>query len=144
MDEASERITAFFEEYERNTRASDVAAIGRQYGDTFMFAGPSGAQAVSRADFLAALPRRTGFFESLGMEPSTIRSLEATPLDADYTMAKVLWRMRFAPEHGRPVVVDTSATYILRDERGVLRIVFQLDYQDLVQVAREHGLLAAR
>ena len=142
MDEVSERITAFFEEYERNIRVSDVAAIGQQYGDTFMFAGPGGAQAINRTDILAALPRRAGFFESLGIEPSTIRSLEATQLADEYTMAKVGWTMRFTPKDQQPIVVDTSATYIVREDKGVLHIVFQLDHQDLVQVAREHGLLA--
>ena len=130
MGDLRERITTFFEEYERNIRVSDLAAIGRQYGDTFMFAGPTGAQAVSRTDFLAALPRRAGFFESLGMEPSTIRSLEVTQLDDEYTMAKVLWTMRFIPKDERPVVIGTSATYVVREDQGALSIVFQLDHQD--------------
>ena len=76
MPQASEQVKAFFDEYERNIGASDSAALAVLYGDSFVFAGPKGAQAVRRDDFLKVLPKRQEFFKTAGLRSSTIQALE--------------------------------------------------------------------
>ena len=58
MAEASKAIREFFDEYAKATGSLDLAFLGTAYGDTFMFAGPGGVQAVKRDDFLKVVPKR--------------------------------------------------------------------------------------
>ena len=60
MAEASETIREFFDAYAKATGSLDSAFLGSAYGDTFMFAGPGGVQAVKRDDFLDPMPSKRG------------------------------------------------------------------------------------
>src|SRR5262245_33505605 len=146
MKQASDFVRKFFEDYERSINASDSEGspelIASRYSDSFMFAGPQGAQAVNKQDFLKALPKRQWFFKSIGLTSTTIQSLEETRLDDNYVMVKTSWNMRFEKEAG--IVAEARATYILRQEESSLRIVFQLDHQDLMRTAQDLGLLPAK
>ena len=143
MAQASDEVVEFFDAYSRAVDSHDLAFFETAYGDTFMFAGPAGAQAVTRNDFLRALPKREAFFKAVGLTASTIVTLAETPLDDTYVMVKALWAMRFESDPEHPVVDENPATYLLRRHGGGLQIVLQLDHQDLAQRARELGLLAA-
>ena len=109
-----------------------------------MFASPQGAQAIKKEDFLKVLPKRQGFFKTVGLTSSKIKSLEETRLDDNYVMVKTYWNMRFEKNTEHPIVVETSATYILCQQESLLRIVFQLDHQDLMKRAQDLGLLPAK
>jgi hypothetical protein len=84
-------------------------------------------------DFLKALPKRQGFFKTIGLTASKIQSLEETRLDENYVMVKASWQMRFEKEPEQAIVDEISATYILYQQEDLLRIVFQLDHQDLMK-----------
>jgi ketosteroid isomerase-like protein len=148
MEQLSDIVRNFFEEYERSINASDSEGapefIASRYSDSFMFAGPQGAQAVNKEGFLKALPKRQWFFKSIGLTSTTIQSLEETRLDDNYVMVKTSWNVRFEKEAGQPIVAEARATYVLRQEESSLRIVFQIDHQDLMRVAQDSGLLPAK
>src|SRR5262245_21215968 len=148
MKQASDIVRKFFEDYERSINASRSGEgpelIASLYSDSFMFAGPQGAQAVKKEDFLKALPKRQGFFKTVGLTSSTIRSLEETRLDDNYVMVKSYWNMRFEKEAEQPIIAETYATYILCQEESSLRIACQLDHQDLMKTAQDLGLLPAK
>ena len=142
MKQASDNVRTFFEDYEKGSNISDPELTASQYGDEFMFAGPQGAQAVKKEDFLEALPKREGFFKAAGLTASRIRSLEETRLDDTYVMVKVYWNMRFEKNPGQPVDVDISATYILYQQGSLLQIVIQIDHQDFMKKVQDLGLLS--
>jgi hypothetical protein len=148
MKQASDIVRKFFEGYEGSINASNMEEgpelIVSRYSDSFMFAGLQGAQSVKKEDFLKALPKRQWFFKTVGLTSSTIQSLEETRLDDNYVMVKAYWNMRFEKEAEQPIVAETSATYILRQDESSLRIVFQLDHQDLMKTAQDLGLLPAK
>ena len=147
MKQVSDVVRKFFEDYERSIDASNPEngpeLIASRYGDPFMFAGPQGAQAVKKEDFLKALPKRQSFFKTVGLTSSTIKSLEEAQLDDNYVMVKAHWNIRFEKEGEQPIVAEISATYILFQEESSLRIVFQLDHQNLMKTAQDLGLLPA-
>jgi ketosteroid isomerase-like protein len=143
MKQVNDIVRKFFEDYERDVNASDPELIASRYADSFMFAGPQGAQTIKKEDFLKALPKRQGFFKTVGLTSSKIKSLEETRLDDNYVMVKTHWNMRFEKKPEQPIVVETSATYILCRQESSLRIVFQLDHQDLMKKAQDLGLLPA-
>ena len=140
MPSAGERVKAFFDEYERTIGASDPAAIAAQYGEPFLFAGPHGTQAVNRDDFVKVLPKRQGFFKSVGLRSTTVVGLEETRVDDRCVLVKARWRMQFEPTSARACHVDVSATYLLQQQPDGLRIVFQLDHDDLTKRVHELGL----
>src|SRR5438445_12853869 len=141
MAEASKAIREFFDAYAKATGSLDLAFLGTAYGDTFMFASPSGIQAVKRDDFLKVVPKRGAFFRAAGLVASEVRRLEETRLDETHTMVQTRWTLRFEKEPGRPIIDEIAATYILRRQETSLQIVFQLDHQDLTKRLEELGLL---
>ena len=141
MQQASPAVKGFFDEYERNLATNNLKQLAEQYSETFMFAGPQGTQSVRKEDFLRALPKREGFFKAVGLQSTQIISLQETPLDEQYIQVKVGWKMRFAKNPDRPVEDENSATYILYRQDHGLKIVFQLDHQDLTGRVQELGLL---
>jgi ketosteroid isomerase-like protein len=141
MAEASKAIRDFFEAYAEATASLDLAFLESAYGNTFMFAGPGGVQAVKRDDFLKVVPKRGAFFKSLGLVASEIRRLEETRLDDHHTMVQTQWSLRFERDAGRSIIADTVATYVMRRQQGSWQIVFQLDHQDLARRVEELGLL---
>lgn len=140
MQHFSDMVKAFFEDYEKGSNTSDFELISSQYNDSFMFADPKGVQAVRKEDFLKAIPARDGFFKAVGLISSRIQSLEETRLDDDYVSVKVFWKMQFANGLEQPVVIEISTTYILHKQMNSLRIVFQLDHQDLIQKIKDFGI----
>jgi hypothetical protein len=73
-----------------------------------------------------------------------VQAVEATPLAEGYWLAQVRWRMQYAPAGRAALSDDTTATYVLHEEGEALRVVFQLDHQDLRQRVEALGLLPAK
>lgn len=142
MADPGEVVRTFFEAYARATSLVDAGLLASAYAEQFMFAGPSGVQAVRREDFLKVVPKRKAFLAGLGLQGSELRRLEETVLDGQYVQVKAYWAFMFEKEAGRRIVDEGAATYILRREGERLQIVFQLDHQDLTQRAQELGPLA--
>ena len=140
MSELNVRMRDFFDQYERANAEFDVAKIAALYGDVFMFGGPQGAQAVKTEDFVKVLPKRKEFFKAAGLAGSRVASVEASALDSKYTLAKVAWKMRFERAGAEPIESDAFATYVLVADGDSLKIIFQLDHQDLSARVRELGL----
>jgi len=144
MKTASADVKRFFDEYERSTGQLDPELLSTLYADSFMFGGPQGAQAIKLDDFLKVVPKRQGFFQAVGLTSTKILSLEATDLDESYIQVKVSWQMRFEKAEQLPITDENSATYILYRQGSALRIVFQIDHQDLMKRVQELGLLPAQ
>ncbi len=144
MNQVSDMVRKFFEDYERGNTALDLELLASRNSDSFMFASPHSVQSVKQEDFLKVLPKRQGFFKTIGLASSKIRSLEETRLDDNYVMFKAHWTMRFEKDAEQPIADETSATYILHQQESSLRIVFQLDHQDLTQRIQALGLLPAK
>ena len=130
-------VKEFFSQYERANSSSDVPGISALYADVFMFGGPNGVQAVKTEDFLKVIPKRKAHFSSMGLSESKLGSVDAIPLDSTYLLAKVAWNMKL--QNSSCIrYLNASATYILmRGNGGALRIVFQIDHQDLASVIKE-------
>jgi len=137
---ATGRVKTFFDQYELNIGASDPAIIAAQYGESFVFSSPQGTQAVKRDDFVKVLPKRQGFFKSVGLRSSTVVALEETPVDDCWVLVKAQWRLRFEPTAMPASDLDVSSLYLLQQDADGLRIVFQRDYDDLTKRVQELGL----
>jgi len=141
VPQASERVKAFFDTYESNIRGSDPATMAAQYAESFVFAGPQGAQAVKRDDFVKVLPKRQGFFKSIGLRSSIVIALEEAGFDNRCVLVKAQWRIEFYSAAAAEAALDVSSTYLLQQQPDGLRIVFQLDHDDLTKRVQELGLV---
>jgi len=72
---------------------------------------------------------------------SRIQSLDETRLDDNYVLVKVYWEMQFEKGPEQPVVAEIAATYLLYQQGSSLRIVLQLDHQDLVKKVQDLGIV---
>lgn len=144
MTRVSDNVRIFFEGFEKASNILDLELLGLQYSDSFMFASPQGAQPVKKDDFLKVLPKRKGFFKTIGLISSKITALEETQLDENYIMVKAHWNMYFEKNSGESITDEISTTYVLFQQEKILKIVFQLDHQDLTKRVQELGLLLAK
>jgi hypothetical protein len=126
VQRASERVQAFFDQ---------------QYGESFVFAGPQGAQAVKRDDLVKALPKRQSFFKSAGLRSSSVVGLEEASVDDRCVLVKAQWRLQFGSATAPVSALDVFSTYLLQQQPDGLRIVFQLDHDDLTKRVQELGLV---
>jgi len=130
-------VTKFFEIYEKSLSEGAVSTVAALYSDVFMFGGPRGVQSVKKEDFLKLLPGRKAYFKSIGLEQSTVASIDEISLDAKYILARVVWKMTLkkSPETSRQF--ETRATYILEIKNETPVIIMQLDHQDLGEKVNE-------
>jgi hypothetical protein len=143
MVQASEAIVRFFRTFEANASSDNANAQISQFADVFMAAGPQGTQAVRAADFALALPKKKQLFDRLGCRSTELISLHEQRLDARYIMASTQWKLTFARPENSPQEVIAKSVYILDTGEDEPKIVFYLANQDIMQVLKDRGLLAA-
>jgi hypothetical protein len=131
------KVTKFFEIYEKSVSEAAVSTVGALYSDVFMFGGPRGSQPVKKDDFLKLLPGRKAYFKSLGLENSTVASIDESSLDAKYILAKVVWKMSLKNSTETSRQFETQTTYILEIKNETPVIIMQLDHQDLGERVNE-------
>lgn len=108
--------------------AADRTAVGECFADPFLLADEAGARPVSRAAFLAALPRRAQLFAASGLGPAALTDVAWQRLDDRYVLVRTDWA---APrvDGGQPVPLASS--YLLHDDGERFRVVLYLNHQGL-------------
>jgi hypothetical protein len=135
----SDATRKFFENFEQTNAAGDIDRLVALYADPFMSADATGVRVVHAGEFRAALPKRKQLFNAIGCTSTKLVSVEETPLDDRYVMAKTVWRWEF-PKPAEPIVLPS--TYIIRTSGETPQIVFYLT-GDVMSVLRSRGLLPA-
>jgi len=136
----TEGLRSFFEGFAASSTAGDVEALARLYAPTIMIAGPAGARAINTADMMRAIPQRREMLQSLGCRRTTLGSLEETPLDGRYTLARAEWRWDFEPPGAPPSHLILPSTFIVDRSGEAPVIVVYVMHQDLTAVLREREI----
>jgi hypothetical protein len=144
MNTVSEVVKVFFEGLEKANNLLDLDMISAQYAEPFMFANPDGTLVVEKEKFLAALPKRREFFQTLGHKSTKILSLEETPLDEHYVMVRAHFLMHFELESAKPTEIKVGSIYILYIKNNLPRIVMHIEHEDLQKIMQERGLLPTK
>jgi hypothetical protein len=134
-------MRSFFETFAGAVNKGDNETLTSLYADTFMFGGVQGAQAVKAEDFKLVLPKRQGFFASIGLRLTELVALDETVLSEKYTLAKVTWRMTYEKKEQEKIQDTTYATYVLCHDGEGYKIILQLDHQDLTERVKSLGLV---
>jgi hypothetical protein len=137
MEKANPSVEAFLRQFELNNNKSDFPATASQFADTFMAAGPQGAQCVRVRDFVLALPKRKQLFESFGCHSMQLISVDAHSLGERYCMAYTRWRMHFAESDLSTKAVFVDSTFIVETTEQQFQIVLYLAHQDALAILKE-------
>jgi|SRR6516225_1986345 hypothetical protein len=145
MNQVSDLIKTFFEDFERASNLFQPDLLAFKFSDPFLAADPNGGiQVVKKDDFLAGIAKRQAFFHSIGFQFVKIVPFEETRLDHYYVMVKAHGSMRFEKTAGQPIDVNSDSVSILFMQDDSPKVVFQLTHEDLVKIMQEHGLLPGK
>jgi hypothetical protein len=135
-----DRIKKFLLTYEQANNLSDVGTLGELYADAFMFGGNQGVQVVPKENFLQIIPKRKAFFSSLGLQSTSLVSFQENSISEKYISVDVQWSMHYEKVGKSAIDNVASATYILFFNADTMKIVMQIDHQDLNERVKELGL----
>jgi hypothetical protein len=136
----SSALEAFFQDFAHNSNLSESGAVISQFAETFLVAGPQGAQVVPAHAFALALPRRKKQFDEMGCRSTCLISLRETPLGNHYVMAETEWQMTFVREEKSPEVIRVASTFIVYIGEEQPKIVFYLPQHDVMALLKNRGV----
>ncbi|MGA9667640.1 MAG: hypothetical protein WBQ94_00440 [Terracidiphilus sp.] len=140
MDQQTTAIERFFHDFERNSETLNTPAIVSQFADVFFAAGPQGAQCVRVTDFASALPKRKQIFDSLGLQTTSLASLQINRFDSRYAMAHTQWQMTFVDKSGDKQQVLTDSFFIIDTAVEGFKIILYLASQDPTTLLKNRGI----
>jgi hypothetical protein len=136
----SSAMETFFNDFERNSNLSETGALISQFAETFLVAGPQGAQVVPANAFAHALPRRKKQFEEMGCRSTDLMSLRETALGNHYVMAETEWQMTFVQGEKSPEEIRVASTFIVYTGDEQPKIVFYLPQNDVMAMLKNRGV----
>ena len=139
-------VARFLALFAQETAEDNIPALVSHFADTFLFAGPSGAQPVRASDFAAALPKRKALFDSLGSQPSELIAIHESPLDSRYVLARTTWRFTFLRGNSPAQHLENDSTFLIdtglpATPESDFKILAYLTHRDIMQLLRDHGIL---
>lgn len=102
------------------------AGSAELFADPFLLAGADGARPVSRAAFLAMLPRRAQLFADAGFGAARLTTVDQVRLDEHYLLVRTGWS---APSHTGGDPAELSSSYLLHDDGSSLHVVAYLNHK---------------
>ena len=141
-------VSSFLALYARETAEDNLSAVISHFADTFLFAGPSGAQPILASEFAAVLPKRKALFDQLGSQPTQLIAINETPLDSRYVLARTTWHFSFVSESTPAQQFDTDSTFLIdtglpSTRESDFKILLYLPHHDIMQILRDRGILHA-
>ena len=85
------------------------------------------------------LPNRKEFFEKTGLKFSKIVQINETSNDQFHVIVKAIWSFHFEKSDSASLDVEVPSTYVLRKTNDSMKIIFQLDHEDLMEKAKAQG-----
>jgi hypothetical protein len=136
------KVEEFFARYEEGANSFDPNLMTSLYTADFLAGDPNGVSCGRNDQALrAAFIQRKEFFQKIGFKRAKILHVEATPLDENYTMAKVYWQMTFEKQPGHPLDFKFYITYFLYDSGAGPKAAFWISHDDEQRVMKEAGLI---
>lgn len=133
-------LHSFFETFTALNAKTDTDALAALFAPALLVAGPNGAQVVTSADLLRAIPKRKALFDAAGHQSTSLVGFEQTDLSDRYSMVRADWRWAFGRD-GRPHDITLTSSFLVDRLGDAPQIVVYVMHQDPGAVLREQGLL---
>jgi|GEM_PF-195364 len=135
----SDVIKGLFAEYEKAFAALDIEKNAGFFADTFISAGPRGAIAQSKTEFLRMAHQAAEFYKAVGQTSAKILSLQETAISNEYSLVKVHWGVTFRKTGTRMIEFDVS--YLVQKIGPEPKIILFIAHEDEEKAMKELGLL---
>ncbi len=132
-------IKKLFEEYEKAFSGLDIEKNAEFFADAFISAGPRGAIAQSKTEFLTKAKQASDFYKSVGQESAKIISADEMPVSDNYSLVKVHWGAKFKKTGDKLIEFDVS--YLVQKTGPEPKIILFIAHQDEEKAMEELGLL---
>ena len=132
-------IRKLFEEYEKAFAELDVEKQAKFFADTFISAGPRGAIAQSKDEFLKLAGQAAEFYKKIGQTSARILSAEDTAISNDYSMVKTHWGVKFRKTGDK--MIEFDVTYFVQKTGPEPKIIMFIAHQDEQKAMQELGLV---
>ena len=133
-------VKRLFTEYEKAFSALDIEKNAAFFADTFISAGPRGAIAQSKAEFLKLAKQAADFYRKVGQQSAKIVSADEIPISDHYLLVKVHWGVKFLKTGDKLIEFDVS--YLVQKTGPEPKIILFIAHQDEQQAMQELGLLS--
>jgi uncharacterized protein YndB with AHSA1/START domain len=135
----SNSLQQLFKEYEKAFAALDIKKSAGFFSDTFISAGPRGAIAQSKAEFLKLADRAAEFYKGVGQTSAKILSKKETAVSDEYSLVRVHWGVTFKKTGEKMIEFDVS--YMVQKIGPEPKIILFIAHEDEEQAMKELGLL---
>jgi uncharacterized protein YndB with AHSA1/START domain len=132
-------VQRLFSGYERAFAALDTIKTAEFFSDIFISAGPRGAIAQSKAEFLKMAYQAAEFYRRVGQTSAKILSMQEIPISDQYSMAHVRWSVTFQKTGDRGIEFDVS--YLVQKTGPEPQILLFIAHQDEEAAMQELGVL---
>ena len=140
MNEVSERMNEFFQEFGRANNSFDPKLLAPLFADTIVGADPNGGvMALKKDEFLAGTAERKAYLDTLGFKSVTVVPIEEIALAGRYTMVRTHGVMRLEKPIGEAIDLVHDSIYVLYVGDDSPRIVFTLSHDDPRQMIEDQG-----
>jgi hypothetical protein len=134
-----ETIKWLFTEYEAAFRELNIAKSAGFFSNTFISAGPKGAIAQSKAEFIRLAGQSADFYKKVGQTSAKIVTADEIPISEEYSMVNVHWGVTFKKTGNKLNEFDVS--YIVHKMLPDPEIIMFIAHQDEKEAMHELGLL---
>ena len=142
MTQVSDRIIAFFEEFNQANNAFDANRLDTIMSDPLVAGDPHGAVVtLKKDDYLAGVVESQAYLSSLGFQFVKVVPIEEIALSECYMLVKTQGIMRLEKESGESIDLVHNPSYILFTKEDSIRIVFSLSHEDPMKMAQDQGFL---
>lgn len=134
----STKLDRLFADYEKAFDRLDLAAIARQFADTFISAGPKGTIAQNKKEFEEKAAGAAAFYKSIGQKEARILSKKVHPISNEYAMVTVHWAVKF--EKTGEQVIEFDVSYIVQETNDMMKIILFISHEDEEEAMKKLGL----
>jgi ketosteroid isomerase-like protein len=135
------KLDRLFADYEKAFDRLDLAAIARQYADTFISAGTKGTIAQNKKEYEEKAAEAAAFYKSIGQKEARILSKKIHPISNEYALVTVHWAVKFEKTGDQLSEFDVS--YIVQETNGKMQIILFISHEDEEEAMKKLGLQPA-
>ena len=135
-------VQKLFAEYEKAFATLDIEKSAGFFADAFISAGPRGAIAQNKAEFLKMAHEASEFYKRVGQTSAKILSLTETPISNEYSMVKVHWGVTFRKTGDK--LIEFDVTYFIQKTDEEPKIIMFIAHEDEEKAMQELGLTSTQ
>lgn len=143
MSISHDAVASFFQKFAASSNSKDTPAEIAHFANVFVAAGPFGNAIVKIEDFEKVLPKRRQLLKASGLVRTSLKSFDVTATTDRHVVVNNTWEMDFETQAHGQVTIPVTATFTIDMASESPKVLVYLAHQDILQILRDRGMLAA-